>query len=90
MITEAVVHVACLFAAWVATLFPSWQVPDWFSGLGTTINGVLANLNGVGVWVPWTVILSVVTAVLGTWVVCAGIKLMRAIASYIPFFGGAG
>jgi len=76
---------------WLVTLFPSgWTVPDFFTHFDATINGVIANLNGVGAWIDWPVAIACVTATILVWGIAATIKLVRAIASYLPVFGGAG
>ncbi len=90
MIVEWLVGLGANISAWFASLFPDWTPPDFLVHLDTQVNGVLANLTGVGVWADWSYILVVVVGVLTVWVTAAIVKLARAVASYIPFFGGAG
>lgn len=90
MITEVLVQLGLWVAALVGGAFPTWTPPEWFVNFGSTFNGFYAQFAGLGNWTNWTVIGAVLAAVVGTWVVCAAIKLLRAVASYIPFFGGAG
>lgn len=76
---------------WIVSLFPSdFTVPDFFVHFDATLNGVIANLNGVGAWIDWPVAIACVSATVLVWGVAATIKLVRAVASYLPFFGGAG
>lgn len=75
---------------WVASWFPTDDAPSWLAGADDTVNGVLDNLNGVGVWADWVYILVVVGSVVGIWVIGLLVKLARAVAAHIPQFGGAG
>jgi hypothetical protein len=90
VIVEWIVGLFTGIGSWVGSLFPDWTPPAFLTQLASQVNGLLANLNGVGVWVDWTYILVIVVAVLGTWVITLGVKTARALASYLPFFGGAG
>lgn len=77
-------------SAWLAGMWPDWTPPDFLVHFDTTLNGILHNLDGVSVWADWPFMLVVVALVLGVWATTAGVKLVRAIASYLPFVGGAG
>ncbi|GAA2084158.1 hypothetical protein GCM10009840_21060 [Pseudolysinimonas kribbensis] len=90
MIVQWLIDVATGFAAWFASLFPVWEPPEWLVHLDDQVNPVLDNLAGVGAWVDWTFILAVVSAVLLCWGITLSIKVLRAVASYLPFIGGAG
>jgi hypothetical protein len=54
------------------------------------VNGFFASFDGVGVWAPWPLVLACVAIALATWVIGVTVKTIRAVASYIPFFGGSG
>ena len=91
MITEWLMSIGVLVSNWFASLWPTdFQVPDFIVNLDTMINDILANLSGVGVWADWVFILAVVGVVLVVWLLALGVKVLRAIAAHIPFFGGAG
>jgi hypothetical protein len=90
VITEFLIGVGTSVGSWFASLWPSWTPPAFLTDLSTTVNGLLANLNGVGAWADWGFIFGVVAAVLLVWVFSAAVKLIRAVASYLPFIGGAG
>lgn len=90
MITEWFVSIGTSVAAWFATIFPTWDIPASMTNPGGVIAGIWANFNGLSPWVNWAVLTAVVVGVLGTYLVMFTIKLVRAIASYLPFFGGAG
>lgn len=91
MIVEWIVGLAAGIGSWFAGLFPTdWEPPEFLVDLDGTLNGVLANLGGVSVWADWVYIFAVVGAVLLIWGIGLVIKLARAVAAHIPFFGGAG
>lgn len=83
-------NVTSTFLVWLAGLFPAVDIPAWFVGLDDQYNALMAPISGVGAWVDFNIMITCVTFALGVWLVCFIIKLLRAVASYIPFFGGAG
>lgn len=78
------------FVAWLVSLFPSWDVPVWFSDFGSLVTDVTAGLSGLGAWVAWDVLNGCIVAVLGSWVIFSTIKLVRVGAGHIPGVGGNG
>lgn len=90
MIVEWLVGLAASMGGWVGSLFPDWTPPAWLSQVSSQVNGLIANLNGVGAWADWAYILVVVSTVLSVWVVALLVKTARALVSYLPFFGGSG
>jgi hypothetical protein len=90
VITQAIVHAALGIATWFCTLFPAWDPPAWFVSLGSSLAGLVSGMSGLGGWIDWPIVSVIAAAAIGTWLVCLGIKALRAIASYIPFVGGAG
>jgi len=90
MVTEWFAQVGVAIATFFVELLPAWSPPVELVQLDETVNGWLASLGGLSPWVPWpVVILSVVLAV-GTWAAALSVKAIRAVASYLPFIGGAG
>ena len=90
MIVEWLLALGADMSAWFAGLQADWTPPVFLTEFATNLNSLLADLNGVGVWADWAYILAIVGIVLATWGITFAIKIVRAIASYIPFFGGAG
>jgi len=90
MITEWLINVGATVATWFLSLIPSWQIPDFFTTLDSQINSLFAGASGFSVWVPWTVVVTAIGISLGSWVIGLSVKAIRAIASYLPFIGGAG
>lgn len=51
---------------------------------------MVRQFGSVGVWVDWASFSAAIAISIGVWLVCAGVKLVRAIAAHVPQFGGAG
>lgn len=90
MIVEWLVSVGLGFAGWLATLFPPIDIPTWVTDPITVVYDFLDAASGLGIWFPWAVLSAVVGGLVTIWLVTFGAKLVRAVASYLPFFGGAG
>lgn len=90
MITEWVVNIGIAIAEWWVSLIPDWDVPAELISLDDTVNGFFDQWSGLGVWAPWALLGICAGIAIGTWVLGVTVKAIRAIASYIPFFGGAG
>lgn len=90
MITEWFLQLTSTVVSWFWSLWPDFTVPDWIATLDDKANVVLDMVSGVAVWAPWGYLIGVAVLCLGTYFVCMLLKYGRAIASYIPFFGGAG
>lgn len=90
MITEALISFGTGFVSFIAGIFPHWTAPDWLTGFGSQIQSILNPAQGLGVWLNFGLAGTVVVAVVGTWIVCFGIKLLLRIVSYVPLVGGAG
>lgn len=90
MIIEWLVAVGEGFIGWLTGLMPEWDPPAWFIAFDEQVNGVFATLDGLGAWIDWVLLLVVVGLALATWLTCLSIKALRAVASYVPFFGGSG
>lgn len=90
MITQWFIDMGTRFVGWLASLMPTWTPPDVLVNFGSTFNGFFSRIAGLGGWFDFTVCGVCLGLALAAWVTGAGIKLLRAIASYIPLFGGAG
>lgn len=90
MIVEWLLGLASTITQWFWSLWPDWTAPAFLTDVSSQINGVLSNLAGVGAWVDWPYVLAVVAAVLIAWGLGFGVKVIRAVASYLPFIGGSG
>lgn len=90
MIVEWFLGLGTGFVAWLVATFPAWSVPDWFTSVDGGIQSIVTMAAGMGAWVDMGLAMTVVSAVVGTWVVCALIKLALRAGSHIPGVGGAG
>lgn len=90
MITEWFLNLSATFMGWFGGLFDGFELPDWLVNLDDFWNKVADPIDGLAVWVPWTLVIGALVVCVSTYFVCLVIKYARAIASYIPFFGGAG
>lgn len=90
MIVEWIVGLATTVWAWFGSLWPDWTPPAFLVGVDNQVNDLLANSAGLGSWVDWPFVLACVGAVLAVWLITLIVKIALRVASYIPFFGGAG
>lgn len=90
MITEWLLQLGTGFVAWMVATFPAWSVPEWFSSFSTGIQTVVGMASGMSAWVDMGLASTVVGAIVGTWVVCLGIKLALRAGAHIPGIGGPG
>lgn len=88
MITEWIVTVALGIAQWFGTLFPTFDLPDWFTNLGSSINGLFANVQGFAPFVDWGAIAAIAAVPMALWAGGLLFKLARFVLSHVPFFGG--
>lgn len=89
MIVEYLVGLGCTIVSWLTSLLPSWDAPSWFTGFGASFNGFFANFDGFGAWADWTLIGAVLTAVLGSWLAVAAVRLLLFVYRLLPFTGGS-
>lgn len=90
MITEWLVSVGAGFGAWVATLFPELELPDWFTGVDDIVNGVFAYGDGLGAWVAWDIVPAILLLPIAIWAVGLTVRAARAAIGHVPFVGGKG
>lgn len=90
MIIEWLASVGSSVAAFVASMFPEFVLPDWFVNFGPGVQTILNSAHGMGVWMDFNMAGVVAGAVLSTYVVGFIIKLLLRAGSHVPQFGGAG
>lgn len=90
MITEWFISLMAGFVGMLGDAFGEWTPPAELVDASTGVSDVLANFNGMGVWVNWTILTACVVIQLATWATVVGIKVLRALAAHIPQIGGAG
>lgn len=89
MIFEAIIDVFVGFVKFVIGLFPTSNPPGWFSSTSESLSTVWSYGAGLGAWIPWGIVGSVVTAVLSCVVIGLTIKLARIVASFFTMGGGS-
>jgi hypothetical protein len=88
MIIEWLNSIAMGFVGWLGGLMPHWDAPtDSPSGAFAQIVQVIA---GMGVWIPWPVLILCTGIVVAAWLVTLSVMLLRAVIAHVPLFGGAG
>lgn len=90
MISEFFINLGIGFATWFVGLFPEWDVPAEVESFDSTVSGFIGPFANLSVWIPWALVLFCVVTAVGAWAIGWGVKSIRAIASHIPFLGGAG
>ncbi len=89
MILEAILDLLAWLLGLIAGLFPQGNPPEWVGGFADSLETVLGTIQGVGTWIPSTLMLSV----LATYLVCLGvgfaIKVVRIVASFLTAGGGS-
>jgi hypothetical protein len=90
MISEFFIDLSVNFIVWLAGVFGSYTPPDELLNAVDAVDGALAGISGVGVWVDWAVLGACTAAASATWAVVFGIRLVLRVASHIPIIGGAG
>lgn len=93
MIIEWILNLAAGFIETVTAPPPGvdeWEIPAWVEDFDSFFNTVFAGMDGLSAWIDWPITLAVVSLSVTTWLLFVGLKTVRAIASYLPFFGGSG
>ena len=89
MVTDAVVGWAASFVAWIGGLVSLPAVPTFLSSLGGYVGTASSYVTGTGVWMPWSLLVTVI----GAWAVCLlaalVVKVVRIIASFLTLGGGS-
>jgi len=90
VITEWFLTLMADFVGMLADAFGPWTPPSELVNATSGANSALANMQGVGVWVNWPVLMGCIATSVAVWGGVLVIKLVRAIAAHVPQFGGGG
>jgi hypothetical protein len=90
LITEYFLGLAVTVGNFFLDLIPDWSIPDFFLTLDTQLNSFAAAGAGMGVWVPWPLVIACTTISLGSWVIGLSVKAVRALLGHVPQIGGNG
>jgi hypothetical protein len=88
MISEFFLQLAQDITTWLAGFmtYPGAKPQDVWGQM----SGLVSQFASLGVWINWAAVAGAVGVALSVWLVCLGIKIVRAIIAHIPAFGGAG
>ncbi len=92
MISEFFVLLGVGLATWMVGMFGTdWEVPAEVANFDNSVSEFIGQFTGLGVWAPWVLLIACAGVAVATWLICLGVKALRAVAAHIPFgFGGAG
>jgi len=89
VITEWVLGVGGWLLHTLLGALPVMSVPGWMSSNDGAFSTVFGAAGSMGVWFPSTLVVTVLLAVVATWLVGFGIKLVRIVASFLTAGGGS-
>lgn len=89
MIVEWLIGIANNIVTWISTNLLTWQGAQP-QNIWPGVQGWVSQFASIGVWINWAATISAIGLAIGVWLVCLGIKAVRALVSYVPEFGGAG
>jgi len=88
MIGEALIRFFTSFVNFFIDLLPTTDAPSWLTSASSYLTVVWSYGAGLGAWIPWPIVGTVVASVL----VCVGIgfaiKVARIVASFMTLGGG--
>lgn len=89
MIAEGLIVVGVGFVNFFLGLLPKTSAPAWLDNGTGYLATVWGYASGLGAWIPWSLVGTVLTAVLLCVVLGFGIKVARIVASYFTLGGGS-
>lgn len=89
MIVDFILDLLFMIVRGLIALLPDVQLPGWVTDISGMGAEVFATANSMGVWFPWGVIITVVTAVLAAAVMGFGVKIVRMVISHVTGGGGS-
>lgn len=76
------------FLGWMVSLLPSYDVPAWLSSSSSYMSNLWTYGYGLGAWIPWPLVGTVLASVLACVLIGFGIKVARIVASFMTLGGG--
>ena len=89
MITEWFIELGLMLAEWLLGLL-AFELPTWFTDSEGLLVDLSAQVGGLGVWIPWSVMTAVALTVIGNWLLVYVVKIVKQLLAHIPQIGGAG
>lgn len=88
MISEWFIGLIQTVANWFIGLMPEWDAPPEFVNFDATLNGFTASFNGLGVWVPWALLVTCVVIAIAAYLIGLTVKAARWVLGLVPTMGG--
>lgn len=89
MVTKLVMDAWAASVAWLGGLFTLPAVPSFFGDVAGYVASAASYVASTSVWMPWTLLATVI----GAWAVCMalalGVKVVRIVASFLTAGGGS-
>lgn len=89
MIVELLVKAIAAIGKGLADLLGDLDAPGWLTGVAGDWNTLMGHFGGLGAWIPWSVMQTVVTALFAAVAVSLAIKLTRIVLSFFTAGGGS-
>lgn len=88
MISEALIRFFMGFLNWFLGLLPTANAPSWMVNASGYLATVWSYGAGLGAWIPWSMVGTVLASVLVCVGIGFGIKVARIVASFMTLGGG--
>lgn len=89
MISEWFLSIAAGIQEWFLGLFGEDEPPEWLDGVAAFVSDIIARAAGLGAWVPFPLLGSMLAGVLAIWAGFWLVKGIRWIWGLTPFSGGS-
>lgn len=88
MIVDWIIGLGSGIVTWIAGLFPKLPLPAFVTDSLNTLYAFMNTASGIGNWIPWAAIGTIVGIVVTWFLAVFGIKLILLIWRLIPVVGG--
>jgi hypothetical protein len=68
---------------------PAPTPPDWWSSVSGAVDAVNSHITGLGAWLPFPVLRTVLAAVFALLAISLAVKVVRIVASFLTAGGGS-
>lgn len=89
MVTSWFLDVLSGFWAWLIESFPAPDPPEWWDTVQGAIDTVNDHITGLGAWLPFPLLRTVLGTVFALLLISLAIKIVRIVASFLTAGGGS-
>lgn len=89
MVTDWILGVLVGFWEWLIGNIPWPEPPEWFGTLSSGVDALNSHITGLGAWLPFPILRTVLGAILALLLVSLGLKVVRIVASFFTAGGGS-